>query len=330
MEKKQLLLISENSKLVADFENEAGHLYELTSVKSIHAGYTIALSHLPDVILVDSTSIGNSNIKSIRNFRSTHFLAKCFLFLLADKKDKKIIEKEIKDQVDQVIYKPISPSVLLDEVEQNIRTRRSLSNYWRDSFMGLFNLMQNPVILLQNLKVVAMNDAFKRDFFAESSNKISLSDLVVDRNQAKVKETLTRFIRSKHMKASTRTVLMVNEKLREAKITFSKLDRSLCGQLVLLIDFTGKEYPLSQNIGSTSIETGKCFSNEIEEQSFTKREKEVIALLCKGYKTKEISEALCISAKTTEKHRANIVKRTNSGTILESVVYALNNNLIEI
>jgi len=75
----------------------------------------------------------------------------------------------------------------------------------------------------------------------------------------------------------------------------------------------------------------KCFkeNSELAEFSFTKREKEIISLLCKGYKTKEISDALFISPKTIEKHRSNIIKRTNSETILESIIYAINHNLVD-
>lgn len=100
----------------------------------------------------------------------------------------------------------------------------------------------------------------------------------------------------------------------------------------MMINFTGKEFPINDDIGTHSLEVGRKLQNSvaIEEKIFSKREKEVIALLCKGYKTKEISDALCISEKTVEKHRANIIKRTDSGTILESIVYALNHKLIEI
>lgn len=332
MEKKQLLLITKNSDLASNLENEACVFYDLTTVKSIHAGYPLALSYLPDVILVDHSSLGSECLNSIQNFKSTHFLNKSVLFLLRKPEDKQILEKKYKDRVDGFLCMTASSKEIVHDMEQTIRLKRCLTNYWKDSFMGLFNLLDHPVILLQDEKIVAMNDAFKRDFFVSRPHQVRLTDLVKGCNKTKVKEILRKFVKGKHMKATTKTPLLMNGKLREAKITFSKLDKALSGQLVMMINFTGKEFPINEEIGTSSTETEDYFSGQSknEETAFTKREKEVIGLLCKGYKTKEISEALCISTKTIEKHRSNIIKRTHSGTIVESIVFALNHNLIEI
>lgn len=333
MEKKQLLLITKNTDLISKLENDAGPCYNLTTVKSIHAGYPLALSYLPDVILIDSRSLGIECLISLQNFKSTHFLNKSFLFVLGRENEKVILERKYKEKVDGLIFQNLESDSLIEEIEKVIKLKKCMTNYWKDSFMGLFNLLRNPVVLLQDEKIIAMNDAFKKDFFITKACQLKLTDLVKDKNKYKVKETLRKFLKGKHMKASTITSLSMNGKLREAKITFSKLDKALSGQMVMMINFTGKELPLNDNIGTSSIETENYFSKVdagIEENGFTKREKEVISLLCKGYKTKEISEALCISPKTIEKHRSNIIKRTHSGTIVESIVFALNHNMIEI
>lgn len=332
MEKKQLLLITKNSKLTSDLDNEACQYYEITTVKSIHAGYPLALSYLPDVVVIDYSSLGGDSLRNLSNFKSTHFLNKSFLFLLINPEDKQFLNKKYKNHIDGILSHGASFKELVGQIEETLKMKRCLTNYWKDAFMGLFNLLGNPVILLQDEKIVAMNDAFKRDFFVSKPHQVRLSTLINEKNQFRVKEILRKFGKSKHMKASTTAALQMNGKLREAKLTFSKLDKTLRGQLVMMINFTGKELPLNEKIGSSSPEIENYFSDakEQEETEFTKREKEVITLLCKGYKTKEISEALCISTKTIEKHRSNIIKRTHSGTIVESIVFALSHNMIEI
>ena len=332
MEKKLLLLITQNQDLARNVETKASQNFISKHVSSIHAGYSLALNILPDVILVDYSSMGLESLKNLSSFKSTHFLNKSFLLLFGDQENKKFLERNLRNSVDSIIYDQGCYHAIVDEIEEFLKIQGALTNYWKDSFLGLFHLLEYPVILLQDEQVVAMNDAFKRDFFIKGGQKIYLTDLVVEKNKIKVKETLRKFARGKHMKAVTKTVLIMNEKIREAKITFSKLDKTLCGQMIMMINFTGNEFPLKEEVGTNSIETERYFSNNCnqEEQCFTKREKEVISLLCKGYKTKEISEALCISAKTIEKHRANIIRRTHSGTMLESIVYALNHNMIDL
>lgn len=331
MEKKLLLLITKNQDFASSLESEAHQDFNTTTVNSVHAGYPIALNILPDIILIDYVSLGLESLRNLQNFKSTHFLNKSFLFLFGDLENKKVLNQNFRDLVDGIIYDNGSYCSIVEEIEEFIKIKKCLSNYWKDSFLGLFNLLEHPVILLQDEKIVAMNDAFKKDFFITGKQQIRLTDLVLEKNKYKVKETLKKFVKGKHMKATTKTVLLMNEKMREAKITFSKLDKAVCGQLIMMINFTGNDFPLKDNVGTNSSETEKYFSsNSSEEQCFTKREKEIISLLCKGYKTKEISEALCISAKTIEKHRANIIRRTHSGTILESIVYALNHKMIDI
>lgn len=332
MEKKLLLLITKNRDLAHNIEKEVNQNFSTSHVNSVHAGYSLALNILPDVILVDFSSLGLESLKNLPSFKSTHFLNKSLLFLFGDQENKKFLDKNFKDTVDGIIYDRGCYQAIVEEIEEIIKVQGCLTHYWKDSFMGLFNLLEYPVILLQDEKIVAMNDVFKNDFFITGKQEIKLTDLVLERNKLKVKETLKKFVRGKHMKAVTKTSLIMNEKIREARITFSKLDKNLCGQMIMMINFTGNDFPLKEEVGTNSVEIEKYFSNYCtqEEQYFTKREKEIISLLCKGYKTKEISEALCISAKTIEKHRANIIRRTHSGTILESIVYALNHNMIEI
>jgi DNA-binding NarL/FixJ family response regulator len=335
MEKKILLLITKNRDLANNIEKEVKHnfnSFNTAEVSSVHSGYSMALNLLPDVILIDYSSLGLESLKNLSNFKSSHFLTKSLLFLFGDLENKKILDKNFKDTVDGIIYDRGCYRSIVEEIEELIATQYCVTQYWKDSFMGLFNLLEYPVILLQDEKIIAMNDAFKNDFFITGRQQIKLTDLVVGRNKLKVSETLKKFVRGKHMKAITKTSLIMNEKIREARITFSKLDKQLSGQMIMMINFTGNDFPLKEEVGSNSVEIEKYFSDycKEEEQYFTKREKEIISLLCKGYKTRDISETLCISAKTIEKHRANIIRRTHSGTILESIVYALNHKMIKI
>lgn len=333
MEKKQLLIISKDKDFVSGLKSSAGTSFELTSVQNLHAGYTLALSYLPDAILLDFTNMSYEHVKNLKSFKTTHFLNKSFLFLYSDKKNKIETQNLLGEHVDEILYNDLSPVSVLEKIGDAISVKRCLTNYWKDSFMGLFNLLSHPVVLLQNEVIIAMNDSFKKFFFVSSPDHIKITDIVDCRNKYQVLETLRNFARGKHMKATTKTsLLLMNNKVREASITFSKLDMDLTGQMVMMINFAEKEIPINDQIGTASHETEQYFSknNSLESFSFTKREKEIISLLCKGYKTKEISEALCISAKTIEKHRSNIIKRTNSDTILESIVYALNHKMIEI
>ena len=62
---------------------------------------------------------------------------------------------------------------------------------------------------------------------------------------------------------------------------------------------------------------------------FTIREKQVMNLICKGFLTKEIAEQLCISNRTVEGHRYNLLDKTGVRNAVGLVIYALKNNIID-
>lgn len=62
----------------------------------------------------------------------------------------------------------------------------------------------------------------------------------------------------------------------------------------------------------------------------TKREEEVLQMICKGFTTKEISDLLFISQKTVEGHKTNLLSKTNSKNAINLVLYALKNKLVDL
>lgn len=62
----------------------------------------------------------------------------------------------------------------------------------------------------------------------------------------------------------------------------------------------------------------------------TRREKEVLELICKGYSNQQISEELFISQRTVERHRSSLLFKTNSKNSVSLVVFAIKNNLVKI
>ncbi len=59
----------------------------------------------------------------------------------------------------------------------------------------------------------------------------------------------------------------------------------------------------------------------------SKREIEVLLNICKGQSNQEIAETLNISKRTVDKHRENILLKTDSKNTAELVVYAIKNQI---
>jgi len=68
----------------------------------------------------------------------------------------------------------------------------------------------------------------------------------------------------------------------------------------------------------------------MSESLFSKREQEVLKLSCKGLPIKIIADELSISDRTVEKHRASLMEKTGSKNIVEVIIYALKNELVDL
>jgi DNA-binding NarL/FixJ family response regulator len=64
-------------------------------------------------------------------------------------------------------------------------------------------------------------------------------------------------------------------------------------------------------------------------ERLTSREREIVQLLAEGKSSKEVASSLCISVKTAETHRANIMRKLQLHTVTELVRYAVRNQIIE-
>jgi DNA-binding NarL/FixJ family response regulator len=60
----------------------------------------------------------------------------------------------------------------------------------------------------------------------------------------------------------------------------------------------------------------------------TAREREILKLIGEGHKNKEIADYLCISVKTVEKHRANIMKKLDLHSASALTSYAIKKGLV--
>ncbi|MFD4033341.1 response regulator [Streptomyces sp. NPDC058637] len=68
---------------------------------------------------------------------------------------------------------------------------------------------------------------------------------------------------------------------------------------------------------------------DVPARAITDREEEVLKLVAEGHSSKEIADLLVISAKTVERHRANILQKLGLRDRLELTRYAIRAGLIE-
>ncbi len=93
----------------------------------------------------------------------------------------------------------------------------------------------------------------------------------------------------------------------------------------------GKPYlspGISGNLVAGYLQGRKPLKSELSLEILTRRERQVLKLIGEGHKNKEIADYLCISVKTVEKHRANVMKKLDLHSASALTGYAMEKGLI--
>jgi DNA-binding NarL/FixJ family response regulator len=67
-----------------------------------------------------------------------------------------------------------------------------------------------------------------------------------------------------------------------------------------------------------------------DEEVLTPREREILQLIAEGYTNKQIAEILCLSIKTIQAHRANLMQKLDLHDRGELIKYAIQKKIIEV
>ena len=104
-------------------------------------------------------------------------------------------------------------------------------------------------------------------------------------------------------------------------------------ELKMAIDsvLSGKPYfspGISEKVLEGYLEGRKTLKTTSSWETVTRREREVLKLIGEAYTNKEIADLLCISVKTVEKHRSNIMEKLDLHNTAALTAYAIEKGLV--
>jgi DNA-binding NarL/FixJ family response regulator len=85
---------------------------------------------------------------------------------------------------------------------------------------------------------------------------------------------------------------------------------------------------ISDKVLEGYLEGKKTLKTRTSWETLTQREREILKLIAEGYKNKEIADYLCISPKTVEKHRANLMEKLDLHNVQALTTLAIEKGLV--
>lgn len=342
--------------------------YDVTHASDGAAGIQKAFALLPDLILCDISMNEISGYDVFNVLKESSATAMIPFVFLTAKSDLKDIRFGMQLGADDYIVKPFEYDELLTSIATRLNKAEAHRKANEEKFIALSMISPYGIYIYQDDHFIETNPSLSATlgFSREELLRMGFGDLILEQDKATALDKISRCQRGfeKEMHISFRVKhkdgQVINTELFGIEGLKLKGRSSLIGMLTVskpeihetsgleklsLSDIEEFEKAVDLIAGKRSYVSTELINKLIsvfrdneairEKQtedliSFSERELEVLNYVCKGLSTKEIADKMFISSRTVEKHRANLMTKTDAKNIIEVIIYAVKNKLIDI
>ena len=305
-------------------ENDCLVHHETTAKDGIDAAYT---NHF-NIVICDN-QLTDISAKDVFITISDHLRKSgTGFFLIYEDIDLEDLTNFLDIGIDNFIGMPINEENLIRKVNNYLVKCYEFDAYKTKMFRDFFKSTPNPMFILDNNKIISYNKSCKRLLGKKMDDLNEVDFLEVLKNSENYRNIANYYkLKKGFIKDCVLKDISIHKK-DEIKhdIFLYRRSNQYDGRILAEIVST-RELP---NIGSIienseDIVLGKSTHKKSEYLIdgdtivFTVRELEILYLSVKGLPIKQIASKLSISKRTVEKHRSNIMRKTDSHSIIEAI-----------
>lgn len=299
--------------------------FQTSSAFSMNDVIQKAIVELPNIILCNY-ELAEADAFQVYNLLENSVLKKGIPFLVITEEFKKNqFQMGLELGVDNFIFLPINE----DKVLKKIRTLLKKLDEHKSFEKAQFNLMfeQSPIgmIIMCQDKVERVNNAFYKiigvpEFDFETTHP---REFFISEGRDEDKQQFYNCCKGLIESCTIHDVLLSKRKGVVDMYVSHLGDLTTNQVLVQIMETTAfkssfKWAPHNNEVITETKKTLGITSIDIH-NLLTKRELEVCKLSSKGYPIKQIAALLGISKRTVEKHRSNLMRKTNTSNIIEAI-----------
>jgi len=228
------------------------------------------------------------------------------------------VKKALEIGVENLIFKPFNFQIIEKKIKSQILKRKFTNFIDYEPFKIFFENNKVPMIVAKHMRVSIVNQAFLDIVSADTIDYtgVKLAEMFQFENDP------MKYYQLKKLDSGLIQFCTINKALlkgMEKIIVDLLLVKSTSGLILIQLNVLQKNDSLKDThkyYASRSEESSKN-SGKFIESSLTKRELEVLKLSTNGLPIKIIAQELKLSARTVEKHRANIMQKFGVKNMIE-------------
>lgn len=355
----KILVIDDDQRLGKTIKNVLStEGYDVCYANSGALGIQKAFEYMPDLILCDIRMNTIDGYQVLNVLKESSLIDHVPFIFLTGNSELEDIRFGMDLGADDYFVKPFNNEDLIRSIETRLIKFKKLREEGKHEFMALFNLSPSGIFLFNSSSIINANPALlkKLELNKEEMLKLKIEDIFETSFIPGIKEKIQRCMNGITESLNERATMITKSGIKTDVTLFISVYEKYPGGS-LMIGLVPLYNDHSQNIekDQMAFEVLKLLKRENiaithslgekltevfklqgvsnlsgDKNFFSKRENEVLCLSLEGLPMKMIADKLSISDRTVEKHRAKLMEKTGSNNIIEVIVYALKNNLIEI
>jgi DNA-binding NarL/FixJ family response regulator len=325
--------------------------YDVCIANNGALGIQKAFEYNPDLILCDINMSTFDGYQVYNILKESSLIDQIPFIFVSGNSELQDIRFGLDLGADDYFVKPFNTASLVLSIEKKISKFKKLKEAGKHVFKALFQLSPNGIFLFDEHVIFDANPALIQFLGMEgkSMTAYSIENVIDPLSFQTIKDKIHRCSKGL-LNSFSETVFLkkADQKKIEVKLFISVYEKftgySLMIGLVTLFKNKEEDEEFDSDVlrvlkkedfvanGLPGKQLPESFQKQTEQSQgfFSKRETEVLYLSMEGLPNKLIADKLSISDRTVEKHRANLMEKTNSKNIIEVIIYALRHNLIEV
>lgn len=321
---KTILIIEDDKTLrenICDLMKEEG--YSVLMAEDGLEGLQMTMKHIPDLIICDilmPRMNGHEFYQAIQQIKATSAIPLIFLTAKAEKED---IRAGMHLGADDYLTKPFDFNELLMSVRTRLDKFEKIQQQTDEKFYALIDNPLTGVFIHSRNNFEFMNEKCA-GIFGLRPNEIhglSFKDLVAEEEKYPVLEKIERCF------SKNQNSLHVKFKIRLNKGNNKEVTVEMYAGIV---NYKGAKSLMGNIVECTSPGSKMVFRDEKDPsaEKISKKELNILKLICQGMTNAEISQFVGRSKRTIETQRASLLNKTGVKNTADLVIYAIRNGLI--
>jgi len=354
---KKILIIEDDLGLGATVQNVLKlNKYDVCYANNGVTGIQKAFEYNPNLILCDINMVPLDGYQVYKVLEESSMLSRVPFIFLTGSSEIDDIRYGMSLGADDYIVKPFNNADLIKTIEKRLEKFKAIREGASKEFDRLFELSPAGIFIFDGKIIYKANPAFKKLFKIENKEALGLTvDSFFDEESIKsIKVKIP-----KHQLNETEIFNDIvhlkndNEENIQMKLIVSEFEKFSNYTLYIgmfspvsavgrpdITQYASEVYNvlrhenirISPDLGEkiTNIFKHKQMLLKNSNSFFTERESQVLTLSMEGLPIKSIADKLSISDRTVEKHRTKLMEKSGSSNMIEVIIFALRNSLVEI